>query len=82
VALREGETLQDQDLEIVDLSGSFRFARESYGSVGYTAVTGGIPDILRVGSTVRLDARSSLEPVLRFSRGKIYDISLGWRFRF
>ena len=82
VALREGETPQDQDLEIVDVSGSFRFARESYGSVGYTAVTGGIPDILRVGAAVRLDARSSLEPMLRFSQGKIYDLSVGWRFRF
>jgi hypothetical protein len=82
IALRDGETPRDPNLEIVDLAGSFRFARESYGTVGYTAVTAGIADVLRIGATVRLDARSSLEPMLRFSKGKVYDFSVAWRFRF
>ena len=82
VALRSAANPIDPNLEIVDFSGSYRFDRESFASVGFTAVTAKVPDMLRLAATVRLDPRSSVEPTVRWSQGRVFDVSLAWRIRF
>jgi hypothetical protein len=82
VTLRDPISTKDDDLVVTD----FSYVTKKFGHLsGLAGVTyGSSPSawLMRLGGTVGLDARTTLEPMIRFRNGGFYDISVGLRFRF
>ncbi len=82
VTLKQPMLGNDPDLVVTDVA----FVTRKFGVLsGQAGITyGSTPSawLIRLGGSVGLDARSSLEPMIRFKNGGFYDLGIGIRFRF
>jgi len=82
VTLRQPISPLDSDLVVTDVAFVTRKIGVFTGQAGITYGSSPSAWLLRLGGSVGLDARTSVEPMIRFRNGGFYDLSVGIRFRF
>ncbi len=81
VGLRMGETAQDLDTEVSDLTFSFNKPKDWSVLVGWSREWRASYNIFRAQGTLRLSRSSWAEPIVRFREGRLYDAGISLRVR-
>lgn len=82
VILRRGETSQDVDEDVLDGSVLYRPIKTATMTAGVTHSESQDRTYLRVMLSCALDRHSTIEPLVRFTDGRIFDASVSLRVRF
>jgi hypothetical protein len=82
VSLRGGETAEDRDLDVFDISLLLAPSRERQWIVGFTRETRQGASFMRLEGRVHAVENVFVEPIVRFKDGKFYDLGIAATARF
>lgn len=82
VALRQGETVKDADRDVLDVTFRERQNAREYWLVGWTRDTAPARVWVRAEGAFALSREATFEPMIRVRQGRLFDLSLGVRFRY
>lgn len=82
VIARQGQTPNDPDRFAFELGGSFRLPNRSLVVASYARDSATSRDFFRLSGAFPVERRATLEPFLRVSEGRLFDLALTLRIRF
>ena len=82
VTLRSGETVDDKDVTLGDVSVAYAPNRNQSYTIGYTRLFPDEGEVFRGMGSFKLTNMVNFEPIVRYRDGKFYDMSLQFRVKF